>query len=79
MRILWITNSISPVLNKAIGLRDSYGGGWVFALARQLSSYKEIKLCIATVYNGKEIKYYDIDGVEFTCFRQNQTLLMKKN
>jgi len=35
----------------------------MFALAKQLSSYNDVRLSVATVYIGKEIKSFDIDGI----------------
>jgi glycosyltransferase involved in cell wall biosynthesis len=63
VRILWITNTIFPEPCKAIGLSYPVVGGWMFALAKQLISTKKIKLAIATVYRGSDIKSFDIEDV----------------
>jgi L-malate glycosyltransferase len=63
MRILWITNTIFPAPSKAFGFPYPVVGGWMYALEKQLKLTKDIKLAIATVYKGQEIKSIEIDGV----------------
>jgi glycosyltransferase involved in cell wall biosynthesis len=79
MRVLWIINEICPVIRREMGLPDSAGGGWVFSLANQISLYKEIKLCIAAVYDCKEIKFYDIEGIKYYLLpSKSQTTYQRK-
>lgn len=66
MKLLFITNSILPAPSNALGQLDTITeGNLVFALAKQLILNEEIKLCIATVYDGGEIKVYNIDGIKY--------------
>ena len=61
MKILWIVNTIFPYPASKIGQEKCCFGGWLNGLANMLKDNNDIKLAIATVYNGKEIKKYD-DG-----------------
>lgn len=61
MKILWIVNTIFPYPASKIGQEKCCFGGWLNGLANILKDNNDIKLAIATVYNGKEIKKYD-DG-----------------
>ncbi len=36
MRILWITNTIFPVLRNILSILESMGGGWMFCMAKEL-------------------------------------------
>ncbi len=64
MRVLFIANAIFPAPGKAFGLSYSIsGGGWIYALAKQLILVKEITLAIATVFPGKEIKSLEKDNL----------------
>jgi glycosyltransferase involved in cell wall biosynthesis len=65
MRILWITNSIFPAPSKVLEISHPVYGGWMFALAKQLNSKKNIKLGIATVYSGNEMKEMEIEGIVY--------------
>ena len=60
MKILWIVNTILPYPAKQLNIEKCAFGGWLNGLANELKKQKEIKLGIATVYNGNEIKeFYD--------------------
>ena len=63
MRILWISNSIFPdvclVIKRPIPLSE----GWTHGLASLISENKNIKLAVATIWDGGEFKEYDINGV----------------
>ena len=63
MNILWITNIVFPVPGKILGLPVPAVGGWMIALAKLLISTKEIKLAVATVYFGDDIKFYEVEDV----------------
>ena len=66
MRVLWITNAIFPAPGKSLGLSYSIsGGGWILALAKQLISIPQIKIAIATVYGGKDIKSLEIENIRY--------------
>jgi L-malate glycosyltransferase len=63
MRILWITNIVFPAPSSQIGMPGPVVGGWMFSLANQLLLHPEIKLAIASIYNGKETISYNLEGV----------------
>lgn len=61
MKILWIVNTIFPYPARKIGQEKCCFGGWLNGLANMLKDNNDIKLAIATVYNGVDIKKFD-DG-----------------
>ncbi len=63
MKILWITNTIFPAPSKSLGIPAPVVGGWMYGLANQIATTENIKLAIATTYNGNEFKTFEIDGV----------------
>jgi len=65
MKILWITNTLFPAPSKALGLPAPVAGGWMYGLAGQLAAQREIELAVATVYQGKELKIFDLDGIRY--------------
>lgn len=65
MKILWITNTIFPAPSKALGLPVPVVGGWMYGLAGQLVDNSEIKLIVATVYQGNDLKILDLDGIRY--------------
>lgn len=60
-RILWIVNTIFPYPAKMLKIKKTVLGGWLNGLANNIKEQKDIKLYIATVYSGKNIKKFD-DG-----------------
>lgn len=66
MRILWITNIIFPSVCKELGLNEPVMGGWMYSSAYRLYQVDaNIKLAVATVYNGTELKTYLIDNITY--------------
>ena len=63
MKILWITNTIFPEPSKMLGIPAPIMGGWMYALANQITTTVGIELAVATTYVGNELKTFDIDGV----------------
>lgn len=61
MRILWIVNTIFPYPAEKLGINKTCFGGWLNALAEKVSQNEKIKLAIATVCNGNDIKEFN-DG-----------------
>ncbi len=61
MRVLWIVNTIFPYPAQKLGLSKNVFGGWLNGLADSLKKEKNIEMCIATMYDGKELKEYN-DG-----------------
>lgn len=63
MKVLWITNTIFPAPSRALGIPASVTGGWMYGLANQIASTEGIRLAVATIYRGNDLKTFDIDGV----------------
>lgn len=61
MKVLWIVNSIFPYPSSKLGHEKTCFGGWLTAMHEQIIKNKELKLAVATTYNGKEFKKFD-DG-----------------
>ncbi len=58
MKVLWIVNNVFPYPAKQLSLNSSVFGGWLLGLMDSLTESRDIKLAIATVYDGNEIKKY---------------------
>jgi len=65
MRILWITNTIFPAPSKMLGFPVPVTGGWMYSLAGQLVANSEIKLAVATVYKGNDLKILDLEAIRY--------------
>jgi glycosyltransferase involved in cell wall biosynthesis len=65
MKILWITNTIFPAPSRILGLQEPVMGGWMYHLAEQIAISPNIKLVVATVYQEKETKHFDIDNIDY--------------
>jgi L-malate glycosyltransferase len=79
MRILWITNTIFPEPCKALGLPIPVIGGWMYGLAEQLITKKEIKLAVATVHQGEDIQRLDLSGVVYYLLPSKSSLGYQKH
>lgn len=62
MNVLWITNTIFPALCRALNMPEPVTGGWMYNLSGQLAASGGIKLAVATVYSGRELKKIEVDG-----------------
>ena len=65
MKVLWITNTIFPAPSKELGLPGPVVGGWMYSLAGHLVANSKIKLAVATVYQGNDIKILDLDDIRY--------------
>jgi glycosyltransferase involved in cell wall biosynthesis len=65
MNVLWISNTVFPAPSKALGLPEPVVGGWMYGLASQLKTSPGIKLAVAAIYSGPEIKTLDIDAIRY--------------
>ena len=63
MKILWIVNTIFPYPSKMLKINNNVFGGWMLSLMDEIKKKREIKLAVATVYNGKELLMYENDNV----------------
>lgn len=65
MKVLWIVNTIFPAPSKAMGIAEPVIGGWMYDMGINLSKIDGVELAIATVYNGKDFKHLNIEGVDY--------------
>ncbi len=65
MRILWVVNIIFPYPAEKIAIAPQYSGGWLLAFAEGIRNLDWIKLAIATVYSGKEVKHFSDGSIEY--------------
>ena len=64
-KILWVVNTIFPDAAVHLGVKVPIYGGWMYSLAKDLSSSKNIQLSVATVYNGKKSKKFSVNGISY--------------
>jgi len=65
MKVLWITNTIFPDPSKEMGVSVPVYGGWMYGLAKKIAVTPGIHLAVATIYEGKEIKYYNLNNITY--------------
>jgi glycosyltransferase involved in cell wall biosynthesis len=65
MRILWCVNIILPDAAKAIGVKPVPLGGWMVSLSENLSKIDGLKLAIATIYSGEDIKKIEVNNIVY--------------
>ena len=65
MKILWVINTILPVISENIGMGSTTSGGWLTGISNELAKDNDIKLIVCFPYkddsiNGtvKNIEYY---------------------
>lgn len=73
MKILWITNTTFPAPSRALDIPEPVTGGWMYGLANQIASTEGIRLAVATIYRGNDLKTFDIDGVLYYLLPQHTT------
>lgn len=65
MNVLWVVNTIFPEVAKHFGMPEPVHGGWMYALAGDLSRNSNIKLGVVTVYNGKDFEVIDTGVIKY--------------
>lgn len=66
MRILWITNIMFPALCKEMNLPSPVIGGWMYSSAEALIKMDpQLRLAVATVYQGKEYKKIEVGKIVY--------------
>lgn len=65
MKVLWCVNIILPDLAREIGAPYSPFEGWIVSLSEGLANAEGIKLAVATIYSGSEIKRVDIKNITY--------------
>ena len=79
MKILWIVNTIFPYPAKKLNINNTNLGGWLNGLANEIVKEKKIKLAIASIYSGSEIKKYDDDNIIYYLIPGAPALKYNKN
>lgn len=65
MKILWISNTIFPDPSEFLGIQPPIYGGWMYGLAKQLSLNNKVRLAVATIYSGNDLKKIAINEIEY--------------
>ena len=66
MKILWITNTLFPDICIELGISVPFIGGWMHSGAKALlNENSEIKLALATLYKGKELRSIYLNGITY--------------
>lgn len=63
MRIMWICNILLPEFAKNINEPISAGGSWMVALAKDMSTCREIELVICAPYDGQNMQMAEINNI----------------
>lgn len=79
MKVLWIVNTIFPEVCDKLGINKPNVGGWMYALANDIKSQKGVNLAIASVYNGNEVKKFNIEGYCYYLIPSNNKNVTKYN
>lgn len=66
MKVLWITNISFPDVCEVMSLPVPYLGGWMYSSAKELLSINStIKLAVASIYMGKELKTIEVNSIVY--------------
>lgn len=82
MKVLWISNIIFPELCKELNIESPVIAGWMQSSAKALLDIdQEIKLAVASPYDGTEVKCIDTFAIRYYLFpskKGNQEMHFKK-
>lgn len=65
MRILMVVNIVLPKVTKFLDKEVPVTGGWLSGIVDNISKINGIKLGVASPYEGKELKHFVVEGVEY--------------
>lgn len=65
LSVLWVTNTVFPHPARMLGLPTDFGGGWMLALADLLRQRGAVRLAVASVYEGKELRRLEESGITY--------------
>lgn len=65
MKILWCVNILLPDAAKAIGAPQTPFGGWMVSLSSALAKTDGIKLAVAALYSGSELKKLEVSNITY--------------
>lgn len=76
MKVLWITNTLFPVVCRELGLPSPVVGGWMYSGAAALcKAGKNINLGIASLYQGKKLQHMHLEGMDYFLVPQSGSRL----
>lgn len=67
MRILWVVNFIFPDVAEELNIPKNISGGWLLDLSRQIADRQDFHLTIVSMYQGSELKEYNINNIQYFC------------
>jgi glycosyltransferase involved in cell wall biosynthesis len=73
-KILWVTNTIFPDAAINLGVTPPVYGGWMYGLASDLAKSRDINLAVATVYSGKEVKFFEVNDIRYYLIPQRSQI-----
>ena len=80
MRILWITNIPLPPVCRELGAKELPMGGWMYSALQSLSDHSNnLVFAVATIWNGKELKQFEKDGITYYLLPQHRQKKTKYN
>lgn len=79
MRILWITNIKLPPLCELLGLSIPSMGGWMYSSLKRLIVNSQDSYAVATIWEGKELKEYQINNVTYILLPLNGKISTEYN
>lgn len=68
MNVLWINNLPVPPVCEYLHLKHMPKEGWVYSSLKRLAEHSdEMRIAVATVYNGNEFHDFEKDGIRYFC------------
>lgn len=78
MKVLWCVNIILPDLAKEIGAPQTPFGGWMVSLSGSLAASDDVKLAVATIYSGRELKRVEINNITYYLIPGGQKAMLER-
>lgn len=72
MKILWVVNTVFPDAARSLGIETPVFGGWMYGLAADIAKSEKLKIAVATVYTGREMKILDINNIRYFLIPQQR-------
>ncbi len=65
IKVLWTVNTFNSKVSKMFEIKSSHSISWVEAMSERIKDDKRVQISIATVGNVNDIKYKQLDGIEY--------------
>ncbi len=65
MRVLLVVNIVLPKVAHLINRESAVTGGWLSEIIEGVSKKENIKLAVATPYEGNDLKHFSVDNVDY--------------